>query len=522
MHLSVTFKILGVLLMLFSSAMIVPLLLALVAADGTVGGFVTALAITFVSGLVLWLPNRNASQELRIRDGFLITSLFWTVLGLFGSLPFLLTDALHLTVTEAIFESVSGLTTTGATVIVGLDDLPRSLLLYRQLLQWLGGIGIIVVAVAVLPMLGIGGMQLYKAETPGPSKDSKLTPRITETAKALAIVYVALTAACTLAYYLAGMSSFDAVAHAFSTVAIGGFSTHDASMGYFENDAILMVCSVFMVISAINFGIHFLAWRRVTRDVAVATTYSVVHGRGLKAGFMRFREHTVALFKALSPARWAPMYGKDSETRFYLYVLGICVWVTAGYLMVSGTLGVEESITHGIFQAISITTTTGFATHDFASWPSFLPVMLIMFSFIGGCVGSTGGGMKAMRVMLIYKQGVRELKQLIHPNAVIPLKVGRRRVPATVVSAVWSFFAVYTTSFIIIMLLLMATGLDFTTAFSAVAAALNNLGPGLGEVAANYGSISEPAKAILCFTMLLGRLEVFTLLVLFTPMFWRL
>ncbi len=482
MHLSVIGRILGILLMLFSSSMLVPLLMALVGQEPSLVGFIWAFAITLVSGFLLWLPVRGAEHELRIRDGFLITSLFWTVLGLFGALPFALTEGMNLTVTEAIFESISGLTTTGATVIVGLDDLPTSILLYRQLLQWLGGIGIIVVAVAVLPMLGIGGLQLYKAESPGPTQDNKLTPRITETAKALSLVYVALTAACAGAYYLVGMSGFDAIAHALSTVAIGGFSTHDASMGYFDNEAILLVCSVFMVISAINFGLHFLSWRRRSFGV----------------------------------------YVKDSETLFYGGVLLVCITVTCGYLMLSNTLRPGDSLIHGVFQAISITTTTGFATQDFASWPSFLPFMLLMFSFIGGCVGSTGGGMKAMRVMLIYKQGVRELRQLVHPNAVIPLKVGRARVPASVVSAVWSFFAVYAASFIVIMLLLMATGLDFTTAFSAVAAALNNLGPGLGDVAANYGDINEVAKGLLCFTMLLGRLEVFTLLVLFTPMFWRL
>ena len=314
-----------------------------------------------------------------------------------------------------------------------------------------------------------------------PSKDSKLTPRITETAKALFTVYLALTIACAIAYYAAGMSIFDAIAHSFSTVAIGGFSTHDASMGYFDNEAILLICSLFMCISAINFGLHFMAWRR----------------RGLG------------------------VYSKDSETQFFFTVLAVCIFITCSFLMLSQTLGARESFVHGLFQAISITTTTGFATQNFALWPSFLPVMMLFFSFMGGCVGSTGGGIKAMRMMLIYKQGIRELKQLVHPNAVIPLKVGRRRVEATVVSAVWSFFAVYMSVFIVFLLLLMATGLDFTTAFSAVAASLNNLGPGLGEVAANYGTINEVAKGLLCVTMLLGRLEVFTLLVLFTPMFWK-
>lgn len=482
MHIAVSLRILGILLMVFSSSMLIPLVMALLADDSTVDGFFSALAITFFAGLALWVPVMNAREDLRIRDGFLITSMFWTVLGLFGALPFALTESLNLTPTEAIFESISGLTTTGATVIVGLDVLPQSILLYRQLLQWMGGIGIIVVAVAVLPMLGIGGMQLYKAETPGPSKDSKLTPRITGTAKALAIVYISLTVVCAVSYWAAGMTAFDAIAHAFSTVAIGGFSTHDASMGYFESNTILMICSLFMYVSAINFGLHYIFWRR----------------------------------RSIAP------YRKDSETRFFSSVLLICVAVTCAYLIISETLVPSEAVVHGIFQAISITTTTGFATQDFAHWPSFLPVMLLMCSFMGGCVGSTGGGMKAMRLMLIYKQGIRELKQLVHPQAIIPLKVGRRRVEASVVSAVWSFFAVYTTSFIIIMLLLMATGLNFETAFSAVAASINNLGPGLGEVAANYASISDTAKGLLCFAMLLGRLEIFTLLVLFTPMFWRI
>jgi trk system potassium uptake protein TrkH len=482
MHISVSFRVLGILLMLFSSAALAPLLLAVMEDDQSARAFAYGIVITFCSGLFMWFPVRNARYELRIRDGFLITSLFWTVLGLFGSLPFLFSEDLQMTPTEAIFESISGLTTTGATVIVGLDELPHSILIYRQMLQWLGGIGIIVVAVAVLPMLGIGGMQLYKAETPGPSKDTKLTPRITQTAKALFTVYLSLTVACAIAYYAAGMSGFDAVAHAFSTVAIGGFSTHDASMGYFDNDAILLICSLFMTVSAINFGLHFIAWRRRTGAV----------------------------------------YTRDSETRFFLAVLSVCIVITCGYLVVSQTLDPRDSLVHGLFQAISITTTTGFATQNFAAWPSFLPVMMLFFSFMGGCVGSTGGGIKAMRLMLIYKQGIRELRQLVHPQAVIPLKVGRRRVEATVVSAVWSFFAVYMSAFIIILLLLMATGLDFTTAFSAVAASLNNLGPGLGAVATHYGDINEVAKGILCFAMLLGRLEVFTLLVLFTPAFWRM
>ncbi len=481
MHITLSLRILGLLLTLFSTAMLPPLLIAVLADDETISGFISAFGITLASGLALWLPMRGKARELHIRDGFLVTALFWTVLGLFGSLPLALTDSLHISITDAIFESISGLTTTGATVLTGLDSMPASILLYRQMLQWLGGIGIIVVAVAVLPMLGIGGMQLYRAETPGPSKDSKLTPRITETAKALFTVYLTLTVLCALAYGAAGMDGFDAVCHAFATVAIGGFSTHDASMGYFNSNTIYLISAFFMLIAALNIGLHYTAF----------------HRRSLKG------------------------YFEDSEARFFAGAMTVCVVITCAYLMVSETLAPGDSVVHGFFQAVSITTTTGFATQNFAIWPGFLPMMLLFFSFMGGCVGSTGGGIKAMRLMLIYKQGIRELKQLVHPRAVIPLKVGNRRVEASVVSAVWSFFAVYTFAFIVIMLVLMATGLDFITSFSAVAGALNNLGPGLGDVAANYGSISDFAKGVLCFAMLLGRLEVFTLLVLFTPMFWR-
>ena len=481
MHISLILRILGLLLMVFSVTMITPLLLSFWFQDGAHVAFLLSFFVTFIVGALMWMPVYKQQAELRTRDGFLITSLFWTVLGLFGALPFLLSEAPDLSISEAVFESMSGLTTTGATVISGLDTLPKSILFYRQQLQWLGGIGIIVIAVAILPMLGIGGMQLYRTEFPGPVKDSKLTPRIAETAKALFSIYAALTAICALAYWLAGMSVFDAVCHAFSTLAIGGFSTHDASIGYYNSPAIMLICSLFMLIAGINFALHFYTFR----------------------------------------SRRLSHYLRDPETLFYGYGLFGCFLIVAIYLVVTNTYSLEEGLLQGLFQTISIATTTGFATADFALWPSFLPILLVMMSFIGGCAGSTGGGMKVVRVMLIAKQGVRELKQLVHPNAVIPLKVGSLRVEAKVVSAVWSFFAVYMFAFIVILLLLMATGLDYTSAFSAVAATLNNLGPGLGEVASNYSSTSVAAKWILCVAMLLGRLEVFTLLVLMTPAFWQ-
>jgi trk system potassium uptake protein TrkH len=481
MRIGLSFRIIGLLLIVFSTAMLPSLFVGLTANDGSADAFSIAFALNIAGGLALWLPTRNQKADLRIRDGFLVTALFWLVLGLFGAIPFALSSALEISATDAIFESISALTTTGATVIVGLDDLPQSILLYRQLLQWLGGIGIVVLAVAILPMLGIGGMQLYRAEIAGPSKDRKLTPRIAGTAKILFIVYAGLTLACAGAFYAAGMTGFDAIAHAFSTVAIGGFSTHDASMGYFDSDLILLICSFFMLISAINFGLHFLAFQRASLDI----------------------------------------YRRDSETWFFLIIVALAVLVVCTTLYISSTLPLEESIVHGIFQTISIATTTGFTTKDFSIWPIYLPLLLLMLSFMGGCAGSTAGGMKAIRLLLIFKQGVRELKQLLHPAAVIPLKLDSRRVQPTIVSAVWSFFAVYMMCFVFLMLALLATGLNFDTAFSAVAATLNNLGPGLGDVASHYQNVPDVGKYLLCLAMLLGRLEVFTLLVIFTPAFWR-
>lgn len=481
MHLITISRIIGMLLMVFSLTMALPAALAAIYQDGALHAFCYAFALTFSVGLVLWLISQGKQPDLGIRDGFLVVSLFWTVLGVFGSLPFFLADNPGLSFSAAVFESISGLTTTGATVIVGIDELPVSVLFYRQFLQWLGGIGIIVIAVAILPILGIGGMQLYRAETPGPVKDNKLTPRITGTAKVLFLMYVALTASCGLAYWLAGMTPFDAICHAFSTVAIGGFSTHDASMGFFDSPLILMICSVFMLLSGMSFAIHFHAWR----------------------------------------ARSPRTYLMDSETKFYLGVMATATVSVCGYLLLSGTQDLPDSVVNGIFHTVSIATTTGFGADDFSVWPSFLPIGLLMLSFIGGCAGSTGGGMKAVRIMLVAKQGIRELKQLIHPSAVIPLKIGSQRVEAKVVSAVWSFVGVYLISFMGITLAMMACGLDFLSAFSATAASINNMGPGLGEVAANYSTVSNTGKWILCYAMLLGRLEIFTLLVLLLPAFWR-
>ena len=377
---------------------------------------------------------------------------------------------------------MSGLTTTGATILVGLDALPRSILYYRQQLQWLGGMGIVILAVALLPMLGVGGMSLYRAEMPGPVKDTKLAPRITQSARMLWVVYVTITAACAAGYALAGMAPFDAIGHAFATVAIGGFSHYDASLGQFDGRAVELVAVVFMLVGAMNFGLHFVAWRS---------------GR-------------------------LGAYWRDPECATFLRLMLGLSMVTLVYLLVAGDY--EDTLqfaADGVFQAVSIATTTGFTTSHYHHWPAGLPVLLLFASFIGGCAGSTAGGLKVVRCLLLVKQGRREIIRLVHPTAEIPVQLGGRAVPLRVVDAVWGFFAVYVGVFIVLMLALMATGLDQVTAFSAIGATLNNLGPGLGEVASNYASLGDPAKWVCVLAMLLGRLEIFTLLILFTITFWR-
>ncbi len=482
-------RIVGILLMLFSMTMLAPAVVSLAFADGALEAFVVAGLVIAGIGFAMWLPVAGSKRELRLRDGFMVVVLFWVVLSLSGALPFILIESQPMSVADAVFESVSGLTTTGATVMVGLDYLPESVALYRQLLQWLGGMGIIVLAVAILPMLGIGGMQLYRAETPGPMKDSKLAPRIAETARYLWYIYLGLTLACGLAYYAAGMGPFDALAHAFSTVAIGGFSTHDLSLGYFESAWVESVAIIFMAIAGINFALHYVV---------------VAH----------FSSNPILL--KLKP------YAGDEECRVYLgWLVGLGVVVSLVLLATSATVGFGEAFRQGLFHTVSIATTTGFTTTDYSLWPSFLPVLLLFASFVGGCAGSTGGGLKVIRMLLLIKQGRREITRLIHPSAQLPIKIGGISLPSRVMDAVWGFFAAYVALFSIMLLALMATGLDQVTAFSAVAACLNNLGPGLGAVSANYGSISDTAKWILCVAMFLGRLEIFTLLVILSPSFWR-
>jgi trk/ktr system potassium uptake protein len=475
-------RVLGLLLTIFSLSMLPPIAFSLIYDDGMVADFIESFLVVAAVGLVLWLPARKNSRDMRLRDGFLIVASFWIVLGVFGAAPFILADNLDVSFTDAVFESMSGLTTTGATVLSDIDSLPPALLYYRQQLQWFGGMGIIVLAVAVLPMLGVGGMQLYRAESPGPVKDAKLTPKITKTAKALWYVYLGITVVCCASYWAAGMSFFDALCHSFSTVAIGGFSTHEASMAAFDSPLIDMIAVFFMFVAGINFSLHFIAWR----------------DRSIRS------------------------YAADPEFSAYVRILLVLCVIVIAYLIWHDTYEtLQETVIKGLFQTVSIATTTGFTTDHFPGWPGALPVLLIFASFIGGCAGSTAGGMKVVRWSLLYRQGMREFRRLVHPSAEIPVKLGNKAVHPRVVDSVWGFFAVYVVVFAVLLVIMMMTGMDQATAFSAVAATLNNLGPGLGDLAFGFGDVSVVAKWAAVCAMLLGRLEIFTLLVLVTPMFWR-
>jgi len=481
MHLAFVSRVLGLMLMVFSTSMLVPIIFATIYQENTLPMFFLAFTITMIVGFLSWLPARNMKGEIRIRDGFIITVLFWLVLSTFGALPFALSQETNLSFIDALFESISGLTTTGATVFTNLEDLPKSILYYRQQLQWLGGIGIVVIAVSILPMIGVGGMQIYKAETPGPIKDTKLTPRIAETANALFKIYVFLTVACAIAYWVAGMSWFDALSHSFSTISIGGFSTYDESLGHFNNNAVLTIASIFMVVSGLNFALHYTAW----------------HARSIKS------------------------YISDPEARLFVLVILFGILVTTYFLYTTASMPNEEILFVGVFQLISILTTTGFTTTEFHLWPSFLPFFLILLSFFGACAGSTGGGIKMGRILIMSQQVVREIYRLIHPNAVLPIKTKKHKIPERVTDGIWAFFGIYFFIFYVMVLLLLANNLDYITAWSATAASFNNLGPGLGAVAENYADLNAMSKAILCSGMLLGRLEVFTLLVVLSPTFWR-
>ncbi|SFV84917.1 Potassium uptake protein TrkH [hydrothermal vent metagenome] len=480
MQTSIVFKTIGLLLMIFSLTQLPPILVDVIYAQNQYSEFVIAFLATFVSGLALWWPFKAVKKDFRVREGILVVVSFWFVLSLFATIPFLLNDALNMSFSDAFFESMSGLTTTGATVISGLDELPKSILYYRQQLQWLGGMGIIVLALAILPMLGVGGMELYHAESSGISKD-RITPKLAQTAKVLWKIYIGFTIACAVAFYAAGMDVFDAISHSYATVAIGGFSPYDASIGHFDSVAIEMVAVVFMFFAGINFSLHFFVWRK----------NHINH------------------------------YYHDSEFRTYVaFLLGLILVVSLYLTSTAQYSSIFESFRYGIFQSISMATTTGFISVNFSTW-AVIPPLLIFASFVGACAGSTGGGIKVVRILLMFKLATTEIKKFIHPNAQINIKLNKSSVGEGTLFSVWGFFALYVIAFLVIMVALMITGLDQVTSFSATAASINNLGPGLGDVAAHYGNINDTAKWILSFSMLLGRLEILTLMTLLHRAFWR-
>lgn len=453
-----------------------PLIVSFIFDDGSSNIFITTFLLIFIPSIIAWQLTKKSKEEMGVKEGFVIITLFWIVLSLVGSMPFYLYG---MSFVDSFFESMSGITTTGATVISGLNNMPESVLFYRQLLQWMGGMGLIVLAIAVMPLLGIGGGQLYKTEIPGALSDQKLTPRIKETAQALWLIYLGLTVVCALLYFAFGMSAFDAISHSLSTVSIGGFSTHDESIGYFNSISIEVICMVFMLLSALSYALHYFA---------------VYKKKPLK-------------------------YFHDSELRFFVSILSIVISLS---LLLSIIVGFDGgSFREILFQSVSIVTTTGFVSTDYSSWPTSITFLLLIGAFIGACSGSVGGGIKSWRVLIMINHAKINIMRLVHPNAVVSLKIGSKAVDDKVAESVWGFFSIYVICFMLLLLSLLATGMDFESSFSAIGACLNNLGPGLGQVAETYGSVSNFGKSILALAMILGRLEIFTLLVLFTTVFWQ-
>lgn len=475
---------LGLMLMVFSVAYSMPIITALIYHDrAMLLDFLLAMEWTAASGVLMWMLTRHYKGELSIRHGYMLVVTMWTAMPAFAAIPLLLTIP-GISFTDAYFETMSGLTTTGATVLVGLDNLPPAINVWRHELVWLGGMGIIVLAVAILPLLGVGGRQLYKAETPGPMKDSALTPRIADTARNLWLVYLGFTIACIVSLKLAGMNWLDAVCHAFATMGLGGFSTHDASVGYFNSPLIEFVLIVFMMLAAMNFATHFLSWHE----------------------------------KSLSP------YRKDVEG---FAMVGLILSSCIGIAIFLWWQGIYPSfwlaLRHASFNLVSMATDCGFASVDFNQWPIFAPMWMLFLSCISASSGSTGGGIKMIRTLVLFRQAGREFLKLLHPSIVNPMKIGGHVIPNSVVFSVLGFIFLYFMSVAILTFMLLISGLDFISAFSAIIACINNAGPGLGAVgpASNFGILSDFQTWICTVAMLIGRLEIFTVLILFTPHFWR-
>jgi trk system potassium uptake protein TrkH len=477
------FHALGLMLVMFSLTYLLPIATSLIYSDDTAIDFLLAMVMTFAAGLLLWLLTHRYKGELSVRHGYLLVVSMWTTMPAVATLPLLLVIR-NLSFTDAYFETMSGITTTGATVLTGLDYLPPAINLWRHELQWIGGMGIIVLAVAILPLLGIGGRQLYKAETPGPMKDTALTPRITETARNLWLVYFSITLACIASLKLAGMNWLDAVCHAFAAMGLGGFSTHDASIGYFNSPAIEIVLIVFMLLAAINFTTHFLVWRE--KDLR--------------------------------------LYLRDTEAAATLMlILASCVGIALFLWWQGAYPSFWTSLRKASFNLVSMATDCGFASADFNRWPTFAPLWMLFLSCVAASSGSTGGGIKMIRTLVLFKQAGREFLKLLHPAAINPMKIGGQVVPNNIVFAVLGFIFLYFMTVVTLTFALVISGLDFISAFSAVIACINNAGPGLGVVgpAGNYGILTDFQTWICTLAMLAGRLEIFTLLIIFTPQFWK-
>jgi len=476
-------NVLSKILMVFSFSYVFPILIAFIYEEDSYKYFIKSFVLTAGPGYLIWITTRKFQRELKNRDGFLLAVFTWAGVSSFATLP-LMYGITNLSFTDASFETMSALSTTGATVLSGLDNLPKAINFWRHELSWLGGIGIIVLAVAVLPLLGVGGMQLYKAESTGPMKDSKLTPRITETAKNLWLVYVGITLLCIMSLRLVGMNWFDSVCHGFAAMSLGGFSTHDASVGFFHSLPIEIVLTVFMLISGMNFATHFLVLRH--------QSFSVYKEDGEALKFLQLIFVSIigiALFL------WWKNYYPD-------------FWI---------------SLRHVSFNLVSVATTSGFMTVDFAKWPIFARLWMLFLSSIAVSSGSTGGGIKMIRTRILYKQGLRDMVKLIHPNIVDPLKIEGQVIPNNVVFSVLGFIFLYFISVLVLTFLLLGSDLDFLSSFTAVIACINNAGPGLGVVgpATNYGSLTDFQTWVCSLAMLLGRLEIFSLIIIFTPTFWR-
>ena len=475
MNFKAIINLFSILVLFFSFSYVFPILVSIVFNDNSLYLFLPAFIFVGILGLIGFLLTKGVQRDLSSKDGFVIIVMFWLVLSLAGSIPFYLSGMSPI---DSFFESMSGITTTGATVISNIESLPESLKFYRQLLQWMGGMGLIVLAIAVMPLLGIGGGQLFKTDIPGAMGEQRLTPRIQETAKALWSIYLGLTVLCTIFFTIAGMSFFDAVSHAMSTVSIGGFSTYNDSIGHFNDLTIEIICMIFMLLSAMSFALHY---------------FSIYKSKSLK-------------------------YFYDPELRFFISILLIIfiLAISVNALSSQSSLSLRELA----FHTISTITTTGFGISDTSTWSFSISFLLLIGAFIGACSGSVGGGVKSWRVMIMLNHAYSNIVKMIHPNSVVTLKVGTKSVDDNVATSVWGFFSIYVISFVILLMAVLISGLDLETAFSAVGACLNNLGPGLGLVSENYSEINSFAKGVLAFSMLLGRLEIFTLLIILTPMFW--